>query len=651
MSKVSIIIPSRNEQFLSKTILDLLAKARGEIEVIAILDGWWIEPVQDPENRVHYIHWTESRGMRAGINAGVAIAKGKYVMKLDAHCMVAEGFDVVLAEVCQDNWVCVPTRQRLDPENWVIDNGGRPPINYLYMDRSNDGVNFKEWREKNKDRSLDEIKIDDLISCQGSCYFLPRDYFYELELLDEEHYGSFRKDPQEVTFKAWCSGGRCVRVKDTWYAHLHKGNRYGRGYSTNRADWVKGDEYVKRWFTDSAWDKQTKPFAWLMQKFSDMPGWEDYDPGEIEMIQPVVTVQPVAAAESESKPVESKPVETKPTVESKPVEPKPNLPNLYQILEIDGKPFSRPKSDRKNSRFWNEGKWESFIAPHLPEDCTDQTFVEMGTNAGLFLKLAADRGYRHVIGVEKDRTPVKMGLKYRDELGYDYEILKRTLGGKYGENGSFDIDELPLADVTLMSTFHYYIDINCWLKYLDRLVAKSCYALLVSCPGRKPEHWRASGDYEAVAGYFKNWQEIGKIENVSTEGDSKPRNLYSVLFKSPLIRRVPIDEVIRGGGATHEMGLAQVDLAEQVASGQEFDLWSTDYYQAWKNRKGGDWSERAIRTFVQMKADMMIDLKTTGLKDPVVVRREEDKLKLSDGGHRLALLRAMGHSSVIIRET
>ena len=626
MPLTSVVIPARNEQFLPQTIKDVLAKARGEIEIIAVLEGYWPESYpDDPDSRVSYIHSTKPRGMRGAINAGVAIARGEYVMKLDGHCMVAEGFDVVLAEVCQDNWVCVPTRQRLDPLNWVIDNGGRPPINYLYMDRSNDGVNFKEWREKNKDRSFDEIRVDDILSCQGSCYFLPRDYFYELELLDEEHYGTFRKDPQEVCFKAWCSGGRVVRVKDTWYAHLHKGKRFGRGYSTDRADWAKGDEYVKRWFTDSAWDKQTKPFSWLMQKFKDMPGWEDYEP---ETAQPAVIVQPAAA-------VEPKPVETK-------------LPNLYQVLKVDGKPFSRPRSDKANSRFWNEGKWESFIAPLLPEDCTDQTFVEMGCNAGLFLKLAADRGYRRVIGVEKNRTPARLGLEYRDAIGYDYELLKRTLGGKWGENGSFDIDELPVADLTLMSTFHYYIDINCWVKYLDRLVAKSCYVLIVSPPDRKAEHWRALCDYEAVAGYFKNWQEVGKIENVSKAGDSKPRDLYSVLFKSPLIRRVPIDDIGRGRGEGREMDRAQIDLAERVASGQDFDLWSTDYYQAWKRRKEGKWSERSIRRFVQMKADMMVDVRANGLRDPLVVYKEG--LKLSDGGHRLSLLRAMGHGSAIVRE-
>ena len=96
------------------------------------------------------------------------------------------------------------------------------------------------------------------------------------------------------------------------------------------------------------------------------------------------------------------------------------------------------------------------------------------------------------------------------------------------------------------------------------------------------------------------------------------------------------------------MDRAQIDLAEQVASGQDFDLWSTDYYQAWKRRKEGKWSERSIRRFVQMKADMLVSVRAAGLRDPLVVYKEG--LKLSDGGHRLSLLRAMGHGSAIVRE-
>jgi len=83
---LSIIIPSRNEQFLQKTVDDLLAKAEGLIEIIIVFDGVWGDVSKLTDKRIRMIHHgtvRESKGMRASINAGMAIAQGEYVMKID----------------------------------------------------------------------------------------------------------------------------------------------------------------------------------------------------------------------------------------------------------------------------------------------------------------------------------------------------------------------------------------------------------------------------------------------------------------------------------------------------------------------------------------------------------------------------------------
>ena len=608
---VSVLIPARNEQFLPQTIDDLCAKAQGEMEIIAILDGYWPVRVSE-DSRVSYIHFTEPRGMRNGLNAACEIAKGDFVMKLDAHCMVSEGFDVALSKVCQENWVCVPTRKRLDAENWRVREDNRPDVNYLFIDLDNDGLNGKVWHQKNVNRDLDAVRIDDLIACQGSCYFMPRALWRELELLDVENYGTFRKDPQEVLFKCWTNGGRCVRVKDAWYAHLHKGRTYGRGYSTSTRDWDKGDEYVKRWWTDSAWDKQKIPLRDVIRAhFADMPGWESHEW--------------ITGADL----------------------PKPALPNTYQVLQVGSEPFSAPKPRRTESQFWNEGRWHTFIAPLLPENVKDHTFVEMGANAGLFCKLAKDRGYRHAIGIEKNRTPVRIGLEWRDTLGGDWQLLKRKLGGSFGEAGTFDIDELPVADVTLMSAFHYYIDINAWVKYLDRLAAKTCSVLIVSRPELDNGHWMAQADLASVRGYFSDWIEADTIDDVDTDDDPNPRDLYAVLFRSRVVHRVDIDSIDARESESDPMYAAMMALAQLIATGQPFDVMSTDYVARWRNRKRGDWSERVLRRFIDLKVDVMKSIRDVGQMDPLIVQC--DGLRLSDGGHRLAMLKALDYKTAIVR--
>jgi len=101
-----------------------------------------------------------------------------------------------------------------------------------------------------------------------------RDYFYELELMDEASYGTFWNEFQEIGLKCWLSGGRVIRNKRTWYAHLHKGKKYGRGYHLGKSTLVQGATYTRKWMTPGlAWDKQTLPLSWLIERFWPVPSW------------------------------------------------------------------------------------------------------------------------------------------------------------------------------------------------------------------------------------------------------------------------------------------------------------------------------------------------------------------------------------------
>lgn len=280
---ISIIIPSKNERFLQQTIVSCLEKARGDVEVIAVLDGYWPEPALRDDPRLRIVHLGESRGMRGAINAGVAVARGEYIMKLDGHCLLDEGFDVKLAADCEKNWVVVPRRKRLDAEKWEIQDVGKPDVDYEYLSFPDDpqdfggpGLHGRVWNDRIRERfGKEEYMIDDLMSFQGSCWFMRRDYFHELELMDDEHYGTFAHEAQEIGLKCWLSGGRVVVNKKTWYAHLHKGKKYGRGYALPETDRKKGTDYTNLWLKNAAWSGQTIPFENLIQKFWPVPGWPE----------------------------------------------------------------------------------------------------------------------------------------------------------------------------------------------------------------------------------------------------------------------------------------------------------------------------------------------------------------------------------------
>jgi len=265
---ISVVIPSRNEPYLKKTIETIFANATGEIEVIAVLDGYWIKPDEVVvDDRVRYIHFAKSRGMRNAINSGVAIAKGDYILKCDAHVIFSKGFDQELVKNCEYDWVVVPRRYALDPEKWAIEErtDTKYPVDYMFLNKELHG---EVWTERNAIPELKEVMIDDLMSAQGSCWFMKKSYYNWLELMDEDFYGKFAWEFQEIGFKTWLSGGKVKVNKNVWYAHWHKTE--GRGYSLQQ-DPPEITERVNRWRTEKVWHKQRYNMLYLLDKFPDRP--------------------------------------------------------------------------------------------------------------------------------------------------------------------------------------------------------------------------------------------------------------------------------------------------------------------------------------------------------------------------------------------
>jgi len=215
-------------------------------------------------------------GMRSGINSAASIAKGKYLMKVDAHCMFAEGWDEVLQAECADDWVVIPRRRSLEPETWTIIE--KAPVDYEYLcypyAQDEPGIHGRLWRERAKERSAPEYDVDENMSFQGSCWFTPAAHFHRvIAPLQEEGYGTFIGEPQEVGLKTWLSGGKTMVNKRTWYAHLHKGKRYGRGYFVSKSELKRGNAYSVDYWMNNRWPERIHDIAWLVERFWPAPTW------------------------------------------------------------------------------------------------------------------------------------------------------------------------------------------------------------------------------------------------------------------------------------------------------------------------------------------------------------------------------------------
>src|SRR5258708_1086980 len=128
---LSVIIPSYKDPLLHKTINSLLENAEGEIEIIAVLDGYWSSQPFINNKKVKILHLGKNLGMRRAINAGVAISKGEYLMRTDEHCSFGKGFDVILTKDCKPNWIVTPRRYFLDPEKW--ETMDIPPVDHTKL--------------------------------------------------------------------------------------------------------------------------------------------------------------------------------------------------------------------------------------------------------------------------------------------------------------------------------------------------------------------------------------------------------------------------------------------------------------------------------------------------------------------------------------
>jgi len=256
MEHISIIVPSYKEPYLDKTIDSLLDNASDHVQIISVVDDG-------------------SLGMRGAINKGLKEATGKYIMKVDAHCCFAKGYDEVLKRDCKENWLMIPRRYPLNAEKWdrtML----RNVKDYHYISYPIDGAFFPVHWKKESGK-----KIDDTMTFQGSCYFAHREYFMEnVGYLDAESYGSFGGEQIEVGLKYWLGGGEVKVNKNTWYAHLFKNKKY---YNDKPEAWSRKKKVMskakykwmtKHWMNNEEPDMKHK-FNWLVEKFYPVPGWSE----------------------------------------------------------------------------------------------------------------------------------------------------------------------------------------------------------------------------------------------------------------------------------------------------------------------------------------------------------------------------------------
>jgi glycosyltransferase involved in cell wall biosynthesis len=296
--ELSVLIPGKNEEFMQQTIDDVLRNSGEQTEVIAILDGYIPNPeIKSTDPRVTIIYNPESVGQRAAANQAAKIARGKYVMKIDAHCAFDKGFDVKMLQAFKevgDDVTMAPTMRNLHAFDWVCENGHRryqspsgpcvecgkpttkdvvwiaktnPQSNAFRFDKT---MHFQYYGELAKMQKGD---ITETMSLQGSCFMCTKEKYFELGLCGEE-FNSWGQQGVEVACKTWLSGGRVLCNRRTWYAHMFRtqGGDFGFPYENPFGKVNENRELSRQLFQHDGWPKAIRKFQWILDHFNP-PDW------------------------------------------------------------------------------------------------------------------------------------------------------------------------------------------------------------------------------------------------------------------------------------------------------------------------------------------------------------------------------------------
>lgn len=295
---LSILIPARNEQFLARTVQDILDHKEGKTEIIIGLDGQWSAPGIEDHPDVTIVYYPESIGQRKMTNQLCRMSKAKYIIKVDAHCAFDQGFDRKLMEDMQDNWTMTMTMRNLHAFNWICSKCGHsryqgptpskcfnctnttdfkkdvvwnpkpsPQSNAFTFDSTMHFQYFKEYEK----RPEGQQPLIETMSLQGSFFMITREKYWELNICDEAH-GSWGQQGVEVALKTWLSGGKVMCTRKTWYAHMFRtqGGDFSFPYPMGGREIDKARKYSRNMWLNNMFEKQIYPLSWLLERFKPL---------------------------------------------------------------------------------------------------------------------------------------------------------------------------------------------------------------------------------------------------------------------------------------------------------------------------------------------------------------------------------------------
>ena len=266
---------------------------RGDTECIVVLDGAWPDDPLPQDDRLNVIFHSKAVGQRAAINDAARISRARYIMKLDAHCVLDVGFDVKLMDSAKElgrevtqvprmynlhafDWLCPEGHRRYQSPSGPCQKCGKDTVMDIVWKRRmsrltyfwgfDENLKFEYRESQAKGMKGDYIESMSLL---GACFFMDREWYWELGGSDEGH-GSWGQQGTEIACKTWLSGGRLICNRKTWFAHMFRtqGKDFGFPYPLHNEEQEKARQYSNEYWFGNKFPNAKYEINWLFKKFN-----------------------------------------------------------------------------------------------------------------------------------------------------------------------------------------------------------------------------------------------------------------------------------------------------------------------------------------------------------------------------------------------
>ena len=289
------------------------------------------------------------------------------------------------------------------------------------------------------------------------------------------------------------------------------------------------------------------------------------------------------------------------------------------------------KMPTKRTNDTNENRWNSFIKPmfvyKLPQEGDERLFIELGCNAGFYLRKAVDLGYR-AIGVENNST----------YIGHAKYWEKQDPKGVSIVDSDLNLYKLPAAYVILLANVHYWLSPEELTTLVDKLSKSAIYVIVVGRNKSKTVH-KSACDKDSLKKSFCAWKSIKIIP---------AEKHYSALFKNPNLIEKDTEELFDCQPFIKSTRFlsSYTKLIEKVLTGEKVDYITDDYYKyiLWRRFKKPE-------LLWQKHCNLIKNVAEYNIMVPINVGRNHDYNKLDDGNHRLIIANYLGIRKVICQKT